>query len=48
MLAEEFKRPFTCLRENTEKNITFPVSIEKKHTKIDKKGKEITKTISYN
>ena len=29
-LAEEFKKQFTCLGENTEKYITFTVPIEKK------------------
>ena len=29
-LAEEFKKQFTCLEENTEKYIAFTVSIEKK------------------
>ena len=42
-LGEEFKKPLTCLEENTKKHITFTVSIEKKVTKIDKNGKEITK-----
>ena len=42
-LAEEF----TCLRENTEKYITFTVPIEKEVTRIDKNGEEITKNISY-
>ena len=28
-LAEEFKKHFTCLAENTEKYITFTVPIEK-------------------
>ena len=29
-LAEEFKKQFTCLKENTEKYIAFTVPIEKK------------------
>ena len=29
-LAEEFKKQFTCLRENTKKYITFLVPVEKK------------------
>ena len=45
-LAEEFKKQFNCLRENTEKYITFPVPIEKEVTKIDKNGEWITKNIS--
>ena len=27
-LAEEFKKQFTCFRENSEKGITFTVQIE--------------------
>ena len=42
-LAEEFKKQFTCLRENTEKYIRFTVSIEKEVTRINKNGEEITK-----
>ena len=53
-LAEEFKKQFTCLGENTEKYITFTVPIEKENTRIwrifceeyDKNG-EVTKNISY-
>ena len=46
-LAEEFEEKFTCFGENTEKYITFLVPIEKEVTRIDKRGKEVTKTISY-
>ena len=46
-LAEEFKKQFTCLGENNENYITFTISIEKKVTRIDKNGEEITKNISY-
>ena len=46
-LAEEFKGQFCCLEENTEKYITFPVSIEKKVKRTGKNGKKITKIISY-
>ena len=46
-LAEEFKKQFTCLGENTEKYITFTVPIEKEIARIDKNWEEITKTISY-
>ena len=46
-LAEEFKKQFTCLGENTEKYITFTVPIEKEVTRTDKNGEEITKNISY-
>ena len=42
-LAEEFKKQFTCLGENTEKYITFTVPIEKEVTRIDKNGEEVTK-----
>ena len=44
---EKFKKQFACLGENTEKYITFAVSIEKKGARIDRNGKEITKHISY-
>ena len=44
---KEFKKQFICLRENTEKCITFTVAIEKEITRIDKNGEEITKNISY-
>ena len=46
-LTEEYKRQFTCLRENTEKYITVTVSIEKELTGIARNGEEITKNISY-
>ena len=46
-LAEEFKKQFTCLLENTEKCIIFTVPIEKEFTRIDKNGEETTKNISY-
>ena len=45
-LAEEYEEKFTYLGENTEKYISFTVSIEKV-TRIDKNGKKITKTIPY-
>ena len=35
--AEKFQRQFTCLKENTEKYITFSAPIEKKVSRIDKK-----------
>ena len=47
-LAEEFKKQFTCLEENTEKYITFTISIEKEIKRIDKNGKEITKKYILN
>ena len=46
-LAEEFKKQFTYLGENTEKYITFTDPIEKEVTRIDKNGENITKNISY-
>ena len=42
-LAEEFKKKFTCLGENTEKYTTLTVPIEKEVTRIDKNGEEIAK-----
>ena len=45
-LVKDFEGQFTCLGENTEKYITFSVSIEKEITRIDKNGKEITKAES--
>ena len=44
--AEEFKKKFTCLAENTEKYITFTVPIEKEVTRIEKMKKKLQK-ISY-
>ena len=41
-LVEECEGQFTGLGKNTEKYITFFVPIEKKVTRIDKNGKEIT------
>ena len=46
-LAEEFKKQFTCLRENTEKYLTLTVPIEKEVTRIDKNVEKITKNISH-
>ena len=45
--AEEFKKQFTCLGENTGKHITFTIPIEKEVTRIDKNREEITKNIFY-
>ena len=44
-IIKEFEEQFNCLGENTEKQITFPLLIEKEVTTIDKNGKEIIKTI---
>ena len=46
-LTEKFKNYFTQLGENTEKYIILAVPIEKKITRIDKSGDEITKMIPY-
>ena len=46
-LAEEFEKQLSSVGENTEKNVTFTVPIEKEVIRIDKNGKEITKNISY-
>ena len=46
-LAEEFKKQFTFLGENTEKWITLTVPIEKEVTRINENGEEIAKNISY-
>ena len=46
-LSEEFKKQFTGLGENTEKNITFTLPIGKEVTRIDKNDEEITKIISH-
>ena len=45
-LAEEFKKLFTCLGENTEKYITLIVSIENEVTRINKNGEEVIKNRS--
>ena len=46
-LAEEFKKQFPCLGENTENYITFTVRVEKVVKRIDKNGEEITKNMCY-
>ena len=46
-LAEEFKKQFTCSRENTDKYINVTVPVEKEVIRIDENGEEITKNISY-
>ena len=45
-LREEFEGQFTCLRENAERYVTFPVLITKEVKRIDKNREEITKTVS--
>ena len=46
-LTEEFKKQFTCLFKNTEKYITFKVSIEREVTRIDKDREQIIKNKCY-
>ena len=46
-LVKLYKKKFTCLVENTERYITFTVSIKKEVTRIDKYGKRIKKNVSY-
>ena len=46
-LAEELRKQFTCLGENTEIYKTFTVPIQKEVTRIDKNGEETTKNISF-
>ena len=47
-MIKELEKEFDCLGENTEKYWTFAVPVEKKVTRVDKNGKEITENISYN
>ena len=46
-LAKEFEEIFNCLAENTEKCKTFLVPVTGEVKRIDKNGKETTKTIFY-
>ena len=46
-LANDFKGKFECLGENTEKDITFSVLMEKEIKKIDKDRNEDIITVSY-
>ena len=46
-LVKLLKKQFNCLVENTERYITFTVSIKKEVTRIDKYGKRIKKNVSY-
>ena len=46
-LADEFEGEFECLGENTEKYITFPVTIKKEITKKDKNSNDKITKISY-
>ena len=45
-LAEEIKKQFICLGENTDKYIIFIVRIDKEVTRIDENGEKIAKRIS--
>ena len=45
-LVKQFKNQFTCLGENTEKNITFTVPTYKEVIRVYQNGEEITKSIS--
>ena len=45
-LTKKNKKRFTCSEENTEKYITFTVTREKKITRINNNGEELTKNIS--
>ena len=47
ILANEFEGQFECFEENTEKQKTFPVPIEKKVIKTNKAGNESVATLSY-
>ena len=46
-LAKEFYGQFRCLGENTEKYITFSVTINKKVTEIHKDGNDKAKIMHY-
>ena len=46
-VTEQFEGQFNCFGENTEKYLTFLVPINNEVTRIDKKGGEITKNMSY-
>ena len=46
-LVEEFEGEFECLGENTEKYITFSMSVNKKITKKDKDGDDKIANIPY-
>ena len=46
-LVKEFKGEFECLRENTEKYITFSISINKEIAKKDKDGNDKIVNITY-
>ena len=45
--AGEIEKQFICIRENTEKYITFIVTIGKEVTRFNENGEEITKIIPY-
>ena len=45
-IAEGIEKQFTCLEKNTQKYITFTVTIEKEVIRTDKNGEEIIKNVS--
>ena len=44
---EEFKKQFTCFGENTESYIILTIPTEKKVTRSDRNGEEVTKYLCY-
>ena len=46
-IIKEFKKQFTCLKENTEKYIILTVPIVKEVTRNDKNGEKLTKNIIF-
>ena len=46
-LAKEFEGKFNCVEDSTGKLKTFSVPVIKEVTRIDKNGKENTKTINH-
>ena len=45
-IAEGIEKQLTCLEKNTEKYITFTVTIEKEVIRTDKNGEEVIKNVS--
>ena len=46
-LVKEFKKQFTCFGENDERYIILTIRTEKKITRSDKNGEEVTKYLCY-
>ena len=46
-MQKKLKEKFNCLGENKEQYKTFSLPIKKEATRINKNGKEMTRTISY-